>query len=115
MTVWLIDEPGCDAYARFVDRHPDATLYHTQAWGDALAAESGCEPLYLAAMRGDDVAAVFPLFEQRDIWRRRRMLSLPMTPAAGLLKNTFSCTSTSFGPPPEELNGLARRPGSLPQ
>ena len=85
VTVWLMDEPQCAAYDDFLQRHRDAGLYHTLAWRDALAAQNTGEPFYLAAMRGDRVVGALPLVERRDMWGRRRLVSLPATPVAGVI------------------------------
>lgn len=85
VTVWLMDEPECAAYDEFLQRHPDAGLYHTLAWRDALAAENTGEPFYLTAMRGQRVVGALPLVERRDMWGRRRLVSLPATPVAGVI------------------------------
>ncbi len=83
LTVWLIDEPECEAYEQFVAACPNAGLYHTLAWRDAARLGDGGTPSYLAAMRGERVAGVLPLVEQCDLWGRRRLVSLPDTPACG--------------------------------
>lgn len=85
VTVWLMDEPECAAYDEFLLRHRGAGLYHTLAWRDALAAENTGEPFYLAAMRGEEVVGALPLVERRDMWGRRRLVSLPATPVGGVV------------------------------
>lgn len=84
-TVWLLDAPECPAYDRFVARHPAGTLYHTLAWRDALLGRRAGQAVYLVAMRGDEVVGVLPAFEAGGGADGRRLVSLPHTPAGGLL------------------------------
>jgi hypothetical protein len=83
LTVWLMDEPECEAYERFAAEHPAAGLYHSLAWRDARRFGDGGTPSYLAALRGERVVGVLPLVEECDLWGRRRLVSLPDTPACG--------------------------------
>ncbi|MBU0638246.1 MAG: hypothetical protein KKB50_05220 [Planctomycetes bacterium] len=84
-TVWLVDEPSCAAYDAFVRGHADGTLYHTLAWRDGLRSVAPGEPYYLAAMRGDTVVGVLPLFAEKSADGACHLVSLPDTPAGGLL------------------------------
>ncbi len=85
LTVWLMDQPECANYDEFLQRHPDAAFYHTLAWRDALLAGDTGEAFYLAAMRGEKVVGALPLIERRDMWGRRRLVSLPATPIGGVV------------------------------
>lgn len=85
LTVWLMDQPECAVYDDFLRHHRAATIYHTLAWRDALLGGNTGEAFYLAAMRGEKVVGVLPLIERRDMWGRRRLVSLPATPIGGVV------------------------------
>ena len=84
-TVWLLDEPDCPEYDEYVAHHPAGTIYHTLAWRAALADAGVGQPLYLVATQGEQVTGVLPLFETEVGEGRKRLLSLPHTPAVGVL------------------------------
>lgn len=85
-TIWLLDEPHAGS-TRFLAEHPGATLYHTVSWHSALRAAGVGTPYYLLATLGNEVAGVFPLYESNAAGGQRRLLSLPATPAAGVLSD----------------------------
>lgn len=90
LAVWLLDEPECAPYARYLEHHPDATLFHTLAWRDALFAAGAGRPFYLAAMDSEHVVGVLPLFETENPSGARSLVSLPLSPAAGVLTDDGS-------------------------
>ncbi len=84
VTVWLWDGGACPHYVDFVSGYPGVTAYHTPMWRDALVAAGAGQPLYLVALRNEDPVGVLPLFQTAGP-QGPRLVSLPYTPAAGVL------------------------------
>jgi hypothetical protein len=75
-----------EAWDRFVDASPQGTPFHRLSWLRAMAAESRCELVPLAASAGDGLAAVLPVFA-----KRRMKLRVLFSPPPG-------CAVPSLGP-----------------
>jgi hypothetical protein len=67
----------------FIDRHPDANLYHTLNWRDLVAEVFGHRPFYLILGEGEDVRGVLPMFEARFPVLGSKMISLPYDIGSG--------------------------------
>jgi hypothetical protein len=83
--VCLADDAQAGEVEQYVRRHPAAGLYHTQDWQQALAAAGFGKPINLIALLGNAIAGVLPVVEYPPARGPRRMLSLPGTPAGGIL------------------------------
>ncbi len=83
-----IVELGVDdaRWQSFVERHPDALVYHHPAWVNTLQAAYGYAPLVLGSERdGHELSGVLPLMRKRGLATGKRLSSLPHTPVAGPL------------------------------
>ncbi len=78
-------EPERRAWETYVAAHPDATLFHTLAWMDAVRAAYPHTPHYLMAWRGDRLAGVFPLFAVRSLLAGPIVVSIPYAVYGGVL------------------------------
>jgi hypothetical protein len=81
----LLDASGEEAYAAYVARRCRDHPYHAPEWRDALRCSRGGQPVYLLAMRETEVAGVLPMFETLGRDGRRRLISLPESPAGGIV------------------------------
>ncbi|EFL50888.1 FemAB-related protein, PEP-Cterm system-associated [Solidesulfovibrio fructosivorans JJ]] len=80
---------GREAWDAYVASRPESLFYHRQVWRLAVENAYGERAFYLAARNEDGVlAGVLPLFLVGPCKSRRRLLSLPHAPAAGLLADT---------------------------
>ncbi|MFH1747400.1 MAG: hypothetical protein ABIG44_10200 [Planctomycetota bacterium] len=93
-TVWLLDQPECPAYERFVQEHPRGSFYHHLVWRDVLTNLGIGTPYYLLALRGNRLCGVLPMFQTVGPDKQLRLVSLPGTPTAGPL--TIDDTSHTF-------------------
>jgi len=65
-----------EAWERFVEAHPRATLFHRLAWRRAVRrAFPGHRPRYLLATEGSEVRGVLPLFSSPTLRLRRALIS----------------------------------------
>ena len=70
---------------RYVDSHPDASMYHGWVWRHVFERVFGHDTVYLAARRGEDVVGVLPLVVFRSWLFGRFMVSLPFVNYGGVL------------------------------
>lgn len=71
--------PLSDArWPRFLQRHPDASIFHTPAWAEALRRTYGYEPVvYTTAAPGEDLASGLLLCRIKSWLTGHRMVSVP--------------------------------------
>jgi hypothetical protein len=70
----LVDSATWD---RFVDQHPEGTIFHTSAWARLLSETYHLRPTYLVQKAGDQLVGALPLFETGGLWPKRRGVSVP--------------------------------------
>jgi hypothetical protein len=87
--IWLLDELETSD-SRFVADHPAATLYHTLPWQQALEEAALARPMCLLATVGNEVVGSLALAETITPRGPRRLVSLPATPASGILADDVS-------------------------
>ena len=75
------------AWTAFVERHPDANLYHTVLWRDFIAEVFGLQPLYLLAEHAGDICGLLPMFLVERPWLGSKfgakLISLPFDIGSG--------------------------------
>ncbi|MFZ1947453.1 MAG: GNAT family N-acetyltransferase [bacterium] len=62
---------------------PQATIYHTPEWRDAVIATYGYRPIYLGYFKGAELAAVLPLMFVKSRLTGRRLVSVPFSNTCG--------------------------------
>ncbi len=73
-----------DAVLRgFLDGNPQATVYHTPEWRDALVATYGYDPVYLGCFDESGLTGVLPMMEVASWLTGRRLVSLPFSNVCG--------------------------------
>lgn len=70
MVVDRLGESCADTYAAFVDKHPDAMLYHSCRYRSLLLDLLGCRCDTLVAHSGDDIQGVMPLMSTKGSYGR---------------------------------------------
>lgn len=70
---------------RFVERHPDGTLFHLAGWRRAVRRVFGHEELDLVARRGEEVVGVLPLMRCRTPRFASHLVSVPYAVYGGPL------------------------------
>ncbi len=85
-----MDDPICHEWDAFVATRTDCA-YATLAWRTRLRDAGAGTPYYLAAMRGEVLVGILPLFEC-GLEPTRRLVSLPVVPYGGLYAADESAT-----------------------
>src|SRR5215470_13287789 len=81
----LSDRPEeLDAWDRFVDASPHATIFHRLAWKRVVQDVFHHTPRYLLAADGDEIKGILPLFEVRGLLTGRVLVSTPYAVYGGL-------------------------------
>lgn len=71
---------------QIIDRHPDATIFHTSAWAKVLAETYGYTPYYFAA--SDSTGSVVACLAEVNSWvTGKRGISLPFTDQCSILRS----------------------------
>ena len=81
------DLPAAD-WDRFVERRPDATIYHRAAWADVIRRSFGHETQYLAAVCGEDVVGILPLVFFKTPLFGRFVTSMPFVNYGGIVADS---------------------------
>jgi serine/alanine adding enzyme len=71
------------ALREFLRGSPQAGVYHTPEWREALVSAYGYIPIYLGAFEEDRLAAVLPMMEVSSWLTGRRLVSLPFSNVCG--------------------------------
>ncbi|MFQ5461304.1 MAG: FemAB family XrtA/PEP-CTERM system-associated protein [Phycisphaerae bacterium] len=82
-----------DAY---VHDHPDGTIFHTQAWREAVESVFGHQPVYLSAYRGTRLIGVLPMFFVDSRFVGRVLISVPYAVGGGILADDAPTTQALF-------------------
>lgn len=85
LRVFIADDAHADTWNEFVDRQPDATLFHGWMWRGAVRCVFGHEPFYLIAQENGRVVGVLPLFLVRSLLAGRLLVSVPYAVYGGPL------------------------------
>lgn len=93
----------------FVDRHPDAQVYHRWEWGGAFEAAYGTPWRPLIAMDGLRVRAVLPLVRVRGPRGDDTLVSLPWFGHGGILAADDEAFDATLGAARSALRGRVRR------
>jgi len=80
-----LDRQSEPIWDRYVDRHPDGTLFHTLLWKDSVQAVFGHESQCLTAWRGDRLVGVFPLMCVTSRLAGKLLVSVPYGVYGGTL------------------------------
>src|SRR5947208_3336522 len=87
-------ERGGQAWDRFVEQHPAATVAHLAAWGSVIHRAYGHESVCLVAEKEGDIAGVLPLVLIRSWLFGHRLVSMPFLDYGGILAEAGSACSS---------------------
>jgi serine/alanine adding enzyme len=77
-------EASDDAALReFLEATPQASIYHTPQWRDALVSTYGYDPVYLGGFEGGKITSVLPMMEVSSWLTGKRLVSLPFSNVCG--------------------------------
>jgi serine/alanine adding enzyme len=79
----ILDKKDDALLMRFLAANPQATVFHTPDWRDALVATYGYSPLYLGCFDHDRLISVLPLMEVSSWLTGKRLVSLPFSNTCG--------------------------------
>jgi len=92
-----------ERWPRFLNRHPQSSIFHSAAWLEALRRTYGHEPVaYTSAPLGAELAEGFPFCRVSSWFSGRRLISLPFSDHAALLTSNGDAL-------PELFSFLARQ------
>jgi FemAB-related protein (PEP-CTERM system-associated) len=83
--VQLLNDSAFASWARYVEAHPDGTLFHTLAWRHAVHRAFGHAEYYLIATRSGAVVGALPLFLVASRIGGRMLISVPYGVGGGIL------------------------------
>lgn len=84
MTGIRVMDSSDDAGLRdFLDGNPQASVYHTPEWRDALVSTYGYEPVYLGCFHDDRLTAILPMMQVSSWLTGTRLVSLPFSNTCG--------------------------------
>jgi len=84
-----LTEESAPLWNSYLDNHPDANLYQHLGWKRVFEETFGYESHYLLSLNEKNEAqGILPLFEMRDITRKRYLVSNPFSNYAGILANS---------------------------
>ncbi|MFH1416845.1 MAG: FemAB family XrtA/PEP-CTERM system-associated protein [Planctomycetota bacterium] len=92
----------------FVNRHPEATLFHDLAWKRAVERAFGHRSRYLIATRNARVVGILPLFEIKSVLAGRLLVSVPYATYGGMLTDGPESAAALFN----KAKGIAARIGA---
>ena len=80
MNVFEIDPTADERWDRFVERHPQASIFHTRPWLEALQRTYGYRPRAVTGTRpGSELRSGIPFCEVNGFFGGRRLVSLPFS------------------------------------
>ena len=80
MAVYKIDPLSDPRWPEFLQRHPDAAIFHTPEWIEALRRTYGYEPVvYTTSSPGSDLTNGIPFCRINSWLTGRRLVSLPFS------------------------------------
>jgi CelD/BcsL family acetyltransferase involved in cellulose biosynthesis len=79
----VLEEADEAAFKQFVASSPQASIYHTPEWRDALVATYGYDPVYLGCFEEGALTAVLPTMEVSSWLTGKRLVSLPFSNMCG--------------------------------
>jgi len=101
-------ERGGQAWDRFVEQHPAATVAHLAAWGSVIHRAYGHESVCLVAEKEGDIAGVLPLVLIRSWLFGHRLVSMPFLDYGGILAEAGSAAERALADAALELARASR-------
>ncbi len=83
-------------WQEYVERHTEGTVFHTLKWRNAVRDSFGHEDEYLAALQGNRIVGVLPLFHVRGPIIGRMLVSVPYAVGGGILADNDAVVTELF-------------------
>ena len=68
-----------DQWQKYVEWHPDSSVFHHRNWIELLNAQYGMEISIPAITRNEKIVAAIPLLQTRNLRGKKKLISLPFT------------------------------------
>jgi lipid II:glycine glycyltransferase (peptidoglycan interpeptide bridge formation enzyme) len=81
----ILDPSVASEWDNLVQSHPDATVFHSAAWGQVIHDTYGHKPFYVCFSDADKAVALVPLIEVLSPLTGRRAVCLPFSDGCGPL------------------------------
>lgn len=94
--VALLTPPWRSAWEAYVAKHPEATLFHTLAWRDAVEHAFGHEAVYLTARRDERLVGLLPMFFVPSKIAGRMLVSVPYGVGGGIVADDHEAGTALF-------------------
>ncbi len=107
MQIRMLQAADGARWDRFVEAHPDATMFHLSGWREVLGGALGHPTWFLYAERDGAIAGVLPLAHVKSLLFGNTLSSLPFCTVAGALAQDESIACALE----DEALALARRLG----
>lgn len=75
----IIDPLLDPAWDRLIMDYPDVLFFHTSSWARILHQSYGFRLVYLIEKQGNEITGALPLIEVKDLWGRKKAVSLPFS------------------------------------
>ncbi|MHC5110188.1 MAG: FemAB family XrtA/PEP-CTERM system-associated protein [Planctomycetota bacterium] len=89
-------QPAAHEWDEYVENHPEGTVFHTQAWRDAVMKTFGHKPVYLSAQRSGKLQGVLPMFVVDSRFLGRVLVSVPYGVGGGILADDQDSAAALF-------------------
>jgi CelD/BcsL family acetyltransferase involved in cellulose biosynthesis len=89
----ILDPSIASKWDNLVQSHPDATVFHSAAWGEVIHDTYGHKPFYVCFSDADKPVALVPLIEVLSPLTGRRAVCLPFSDGCGPLLFQQSASS----------------------
>jgi len=96
MDIRTLSENDNEKWDKFVIQHPHSVAWQLFGWSHVLRKHYNCTFLPLAALDGDAIRAVFPLFHWSAPFKRDLLISVPFAVAGGILADTTDAAAAVF-------------------
>lgn len=83
-------------WTTYVDQHPDATIFHSLGWKRAVERTFGHRFRGLAAMNGERIVGLLPLYDIRSFLAGRLLVSVPYATYGGIVADSPDIAESLF-------------------
>lgn len=106
----IIDDRRKAAWDAFVQRHPGTIAWHLYDWSSVLQTYYGTTFYPIAAIEGDEIRGILPLYRVRTLRTGTALVSIPYVVAGGIVADDEEAEKLVL----EEAIRLSRNMGSPP-
>ena len=104
--VVALEATAASQWDAYVDRHPQACLYHRAAWRDVIRSVFGHESMYLCARQEEGIVGVLPLIRLKSRLFGDYLVSMPYFNYGGAVSDTPAVSQLLMGAVAERAREL---------